>query len=106
MRPDLGGPGGFHSILWVIGSHGRVGRDVLRGASLTDHVDSFDDAFDRGWEWVQAWGSAGRAVRTPWVHLGRAGDGLSHGSEWVCYGWRLFKRNQDAEEIGFVDGLE
>ena len=96
---------GFHSMLWVMGSHGRVGRDMLRGATLTDHVDSFDDALARGWEWVQAWGSAGRAVGVHWVRSGRDEDGLSHGTERECYGQHLFRKNKDVEEVGFVDCL-
>ena len=80
MRPDRGGPRGFRSILWVVGSHRRSGKDLRRGATLTDHVGRFDDVFDGGWESIQARVSAGRAVRAPRVCSGRDGDGLSRGS--------------------------
>lgn len=58
---------------------------MLRGPTLTDHVDSFDDAIDTGWEWVQAWGSARRAVRAYCVRSERHGDSLNRGTERVCY---------------------
>ena len=54
-RPDLGEPRGFDSTLWVVGSYGRGGRAMLRGAVLRDHFGTcVDDGFGRSWGWGQA----------------------------------------------------
>lgn len=75
---------------------------MLRGATLTGHVGSFDYAFDGGQEWIQARVTAGRAARVPCVCSERDADSLSHGSR-VGTLRTTFKRNQEVEEIRFVD---